>query len=68
MEDHTSKTIPVAIPETAFEVCRKLVVKNRMDDDPNWYERQSVTLFCKTRTVQLQPLFRLAHFPCARLY
>ncbi|EDQ92670.1 uncharacterized protein MONBRDRAFT_31043 [Monosiga brevicollis MX1] len=36
MEDATKKTICVDATETAFEVCRKTVVKNRLPDDPFW--------------------------------
>eukprot|EP00045_Choanoeca_perplexa_P013823 m.158417 g.158417 ORF g.158417 m.158417 type:complete len:585 (+) comp16468_c0_seq4:524-2278(+) len=36
LSDGTSKTLAVTTNETAYEVCRKIVVKNRLEDDPNW--------------------------------
>lgn len=32
----SAKTIAATLPETAFEIERKLVLKNRLEDDPNW--------------------------------
>ena len=39
MSDGTSKTVAVTTNETAYEICRKIVVKNRLEDDPNWWVR-----------------------------
>jgi hypothetical protein len=36
LPDGTSTTVCVRSNETAFEVCRKMVVKNRFVDDPTW--------------------------------
>ena len=36
VEDGTAKTLCIEANETAFEVCRKLVVKNRFEDSPFW--------------------------------